>query len=151
MEEKVPFQGLGEFGGRLIALLGVYCCAFAYDGGEKASVVCRQQSFQGHAQGVEVAPGIGLAVAVLLRRGIAAGAEMGGVLICFIIGEAGGIEVYEADLPGFLFQQVGRLDVPVDDAPAVQEAESLGQVQQQVCGFFFGQFPVGSQLVEGGS
>ena len=95
----MPFQGLGEFWGRLIALLGVYCRTLADDGGEEAAVVCGQQSFDGHAQGVEVASGIGLAVAVLLRRGVAAGAQEGGVFIGFVFDEPGGIEVYEAYLP----------------------------------------------------
>lgn len=96
MEEKAPFQGLGKFCGRLIARLRVYRCAFADDGGEEATVALGQQSFYGHAQGVDIASAVSLAVAVLLRGCVAFGAQEGGVLVGIVFHQSGGVKVNEA-------------------------------------------------------
>lgn len=124
MEEKAPFQGLGKFCGRLIARLRVYRCAFADDGGEEAAVALGQQSLDGHAQGVDIASAVSLAVAVLLWRGIAFGAQEGSILVGIVFHQPGRVKVNEAVAARFFQQEIGGLDIPVDNAVGVEEGKA---------------------------
>ena len=97
VEEKAQTDSPHQFPGRLIAVLWVYRGCLAEDGGEEAAVAAWQELGDGHAQGVDVAPAVGLPIAILFRGRVAFGAQQGSVFIGGIFHQTGGVKVYETE------------------------------------------------------
>ena len=89
-----------------------------------AAFAVLQQLLKGHAERVDVASPIRLAVAVLLRRRVADRAEMARIGRSVFAHEPRGIEVDETQASA-LAQDVRGLDVPVHDARAMERGKPL--------------------------
>ena len=104
-----------------VSFLGIHPGAFLNNAAQPSAgqllggVPAREQDVQQHPQGVDVRPLVGLGDAVLLRSGIAGGAQDLGVPADLILEDPGGVEVDEDRLVS-PEDDVFCLDVPVDDA-----------------------------------
>ena len=74
-----------------------------------------EEVVHGDAQGINIRPGVGLGGAELLRRGVALGADVGGVGVGILLILPGDAEVDELQAAVRLQHDVGGLHIPVDD------------------------------------
>nr|WP_325196462.1 hypothetical protein [uncultured Oscillibacter sp.] len=114
-----------------VSALRLHGCAAVQDVLPSASAGCFSQKFpEGNTQGVYIRPFISLRKAVLFRRGIAACPQQ----LCVSVGLrfflSGSVKVNEADMAVLSDQQVGRLNVPVQDAVTVQEGQYRAKLQE---------------------
>ena len=85
----------------------------------------------GDAQRVNIRPGVCLGLAELLRRGIALGADVGGVALRLLLILAGDTEVDQLQAAILLKHDIGGLHIPVNDGVGLlrmQIVQHLAQV-----------------------
>ena len=91
-----------------------------------------QQLTEGRPQGIEICSGICLGESELLRRRIAPGPKQAGILRLIRLRFPGGIKINQPDMSVRRQQNVVRLDIPVENAMAVEELQHLTQLQKGV-------------------
>ena len=117
----------------LVAALRIDFGRAAADAREVAVIIGAEELLHCHAERVDVAPGVGRAVAVLLGRRVAARAEVngvGGLFLALRPHDARRIKINEADRAVTLFDEVFGLDVAVEDAVRMEHGEAVGEREQ---------------------
>ena len=99
-----------------------------------------QQLTEGCPQGIEICSGIRLSESELLRRRIAPGPKQAGILRLIRLRFSGGVKINQPDMSVRRQQNVVRLDIPVENAMAVEELQHLTQLQKGA-----GQRPLGKR------
>ena len=120
-DTRPPLMGVLLYGTQDGLLNGFrYAGVQAAHGWEVKRRLCRiapgEQVVQRGPQGIDVAPGIRLPLAILLRRRIASRAEGGCVSGLPRLEQAGDAEVNELHLPISIQHDVGRLQITEDDS-----------------------------------
>ena len=117
----------------LVAALRIDFGRAAADAREVAVIIGAEELLHCHAERVDVAPGVGRAVAVLLGRRVAARAEVngvGGLFLALRPHDARRIKINQADRAVTLFDEVFRLDVAVEDAVRMEHGKAVCKREQ---------------------
>ena len=108
----------------LVSFFRVKVHAFAQDRQVARLIGCAvEQLRKGHSEGIDVSAFIGLRKAVLLRRGIAASTEQAGILFCAVFGHTCRVKINQPNVPVRREEDVGGLDITMDNPFAVQEGK----------------------------
>ena len=92
-----------------------------------------EHDVQQHPKRIDIRPLVGLGNAVLLRGGIACGAQNLGVVICLAFENTGSVKVDEHRFPA-TYNHVFRLDVPVHRPQFVQHPQGVAELQDNFPG-----------------
>ena len=103
-----------QFPHGLIAVPGIHGSAFAQDGTQEPCVIRGQEVLKGH---------------VLLRRSVTLGAQTGDVLSGPFLHMADSIKVYQAEGSILFHQQVGSLDIPMDNPLPMEKGKPTGHLK----------------------
>ena len=90
-------------------------------------IIRPQHPPDGDAEGIDVAPRVRLPETVLLRWGISLRAEEFRIGFIRFLDHASNPEIDQLDAVGFCKDDVGWLDIPMDDALAMQRLQAFAQ------------------------